>query len=188
MDGRIDDGCSDDGCYDDGVMGISLTLLPASDDEIRHYVTSPKDVDARFRGVISSSGDACHLHDRWAALHYLCTSDLDDGAPPLGLLKAGQLEFRGTADPTFGIFADAVSSWHASLGALTDEEFERRCFGADLLHGGRGGTRVYPGRWPDTMTESLASELRWYFDRLRQFVQMTAGKRLGAVFSRYEDL
>jgi Domain of unknown function (DUF1877) len=168
-------------------MGISLSLLPASDDEIRHYVISPKAVDARFAGVISSSADACHLHERWAALHYLCTGDMDDDAPPLGLLKAGQLEIRGAADPTFGIFAEAVSSWHAALGALTDEEFERRCFRADLLHGGSGGAHVYPGRWPEAMTETLASELRWYFDRLRRFVRATAGRGLGAVFSRYED-
>jgi hypothetical protein len=38
------------------------------------------------------------------------------------------------------------------------------------------------------MNEPLASELREYFDRLRQFVRTTAAQRLGAVFSRYEDL
>jgi hypothetical protein len=171
-------------------MGISLTLLPASDDEIRYYVSSPKAVDARFAGIASASASAhaCHLHDRWAALHFLCTGDVDDDASPLGLLKGGELEIRGAADPTFGIFADAVSSWDRALVALTDEEFERRCFRADLLHGGTGGARIYPGRWPDAMNEPLASELREYFDRLRQFVRMTAGHRLGAVFARYEDL
>ena len=169
-------------------MGISLTLLPASDDEIRHYATSPAHADARFAAIASPSADVCHLHDRWAALHYLSTGDSEDGASPLGLLKAGQIEIRGAADPTFGIYAEAMASWHAALGALTDEEFERRCFRADLLHGGPGGARVYPGRWPDAMTESLASELRWYFDRLRRFVSVTAGRGLGAVFSRYEDL
>jgi hypothetical protein len=169
-------------------MGISLTLLPASDDEIRYYVSSPKAADARFAGVASPSTNACHLHDRWAALHFLCTGDMDDGASPLGLLQAGELEIRGAADPTFGIFADAVSSWDSALVALTDEEFERRCFRADLLHGGPGGTLVYPGRWPDAMNEALASELREYFDRLRRFIRTTATQRLGAVFSRYEDL
>jgi hypothetical protein len=173
-------------------MGISLTLLPASDDEIRYYVSSPKAVDARFAGIASASSTsaagACHLHDRWAALHFLCAGDMDDDASPLGLLKAGELEIRGAADPTFGIFADTVSSWHRVLGALTDEEFERRCFRADMLHGGPGGGSVYPGRWPDAMTEPLASELQEYFDRLRQFVRMTATQGLGAVFSRYEDL
>ena len=171
-------------------MGISLTLLPASDDEIRYYVSSPSAVDARFSGIAlaSSSPHTCHLHDRWAALHFLCTDDMDDGAAPLGLLKAGEIEIRGAADPAFGIFADAVSAWHKALGALTDEEFERRCFRADLHHGGSGGALIYPGRWPDAMNEPLASELREYFDRLRQFVRTTASQRLGAVFSRYEDL
>jgi hypothetical protein len=169
-------------------MGISVTLLPASDDEIRYYVSSPRAVDARFAGVATSSARACHLHDRWAALHFICTGNMDDGASPLGLLKAGELEFRGAADPTFGTFADAVSSWHTALDALTDQEFERRCFRADLLHGGSGGAIVYPGRWPDAMNESLASELGDYFDRLRQFVRTTAAQKLGAVFSRYEDL
>lgn len=169
------------------VMGISLTLLPASDDEIRYYVSSPKAVDARFAGIATSTAHACHLHDRWAALHFLCTGDMNDGGAPLGLLKAGELEISGAADPAFGIFADAVSSWHSALGMLTDEEFERRCFRADLLHGGAGGASVYPGRWPDAMNEPLASELREYFDRLRQFVSMTATQNLGAVFSRYED-
>lgn len=168
-------------------MGISLTLLPASDDEVRFYLSSPKAVDDRFAGIASASASpqACHLHDRWAVLHFLCTGDMDDGASPLGLLKAGEFEIRGAADPTFGIFADAMSSWHRALGGLTDEEFERRCFRADLL---RGGDSIYPGRWPDAMTEPLASELREYFDRLRRFVGTTATGRLGAVFSRYEDL
>jgi hypothetical protein len=169
-------------------MGISLTLLPASDDEIRYYVSSPKAADERFAGIASSSADACHLHDRWAALHFLCTGDMDNGAPPLGLLKAGEVDIRGAADPVFGVFADAVASWHAALDALTDEEIERRCFRADLLHCGSGGSSVYPGRWPDAMNETLASELREYFDRLRRFVGTTATQRLGAVFSRYEDL
>src|SRR5262245_12056872 len=164
-------------------MGISLTLLPASDDEIRYYVSSPKAVDARFNGIATSSSSAhtCHLHDRWAALHFLCTGDVDEGAAPLGLLKAGEIEIRGTADPAFGIFADTVSSWHDALAALTDEEFERRCFRADLLNGGPGGACVYPGRWPDAMNDPLASELQQYFDRLRQFVGTTAGQKLGAV-------
>jgi hypothetical protein len=170
-------------------MGISLTLLPASDDEIRYYVSSPKAVDARFAGVASpSAAHACHLHDRWAALHFLCTGDMDDDGAPLGLLKAGELEIRGAADPTFGIFADTMSSWQRALAALTDEEFERRCFRVDLLRGGAGGASIYPGRWPDAMNEPLASELREYFDRLRQFVKMSAAQRLGAVFIRYEDL
>jgi hypothetical protein len=169
-------------------MGISLTLLPASDDEIRYYVSSPKAVDARFAGIATPSAHACHLHDRWAALHFLCTGDMDDGASPLGLLKTGELEIHGAADPTFAIFADAMTSWHTALGTLTDEEFERRCFRADLLHGGSGGTLIYPGRWPDAMNDPLASELRDYFDRLRQFVTTTAAQRLGAIFSRYEDL
>ena len=174
------------------VMGISLTLLPASDDEIRYYVTSPKAVDARFAGIATpsatASAHACHLHDRWAALHFLCTGDLDDGGAPLGWMKAGELEIRGAADPTFAMFADAVASWHAALGTLTDEEFERRCFRADLLNGASGGRSIPPGRWPDAMNEPLASELREYFDRLRRFVRTTAGEKLGAVFSRYEDL
>lgn len=168
-------------------MGISVTLLPASDDEIHGYVASPKTVDARFAGIISSNALLCHLHDRWAALHVLCTGDVNDVSPPLGLLMAGQIEIRGTADPTFGIFGDGVSSWRAALDAIGDEEFQRRCFRTDLLHAGPGGAHVYPGRWPDAMTGDLARELQLYFDRLRQFVGTIADRRMGAVFSRYED-
>lgn len=168
-------------------MGISVTLLPASDDEIHGYVASPKIVDARFACVISSPAHLCHLHDRWAALHVLCTGDVNDDGPPLGLLMAGQVEIRGAADPTFGIFAAGVSSWRTALDAISDEEFQRRCFRTDLLHAGPGGAHVYPGRWPDAMTESLARELLLYFDRLRQFVRTIADQRSGTVFSRYED-
>jgi hypothetical protein len=174
-------------------MGISMALLAASDEHIREHLVAPKTVDMAFERIGSMlETDRCLLHDRWAVIHFLCTRDMEDGRPPLGLLKAGQLEVLGTKEPAYAIYADAVQIWNAALRSVPDEEFRRRLDDADLLTAGPEGRAIYPGRWYLAQgradNSALFDELQWYVSKLRAFLAATAARRYGLILSRYEDL
>ena len=153
-------------CYDAAGMGISMALLAAADHQIRDHLDAPQTADACFARVESMpDSERCLLHDRWAVIHFLCVGDMEDGRPPLGLLRAGEIEVPATSELTYAVSAGAAQAWSAALRALTDEELRRRLDEADLLTAGPEGRPMYPGRWylgqEQTDNGPLFDELLW---------------------------
>jgi hypothetical protein len=170
-------------------MAISMALLAARDEEIRLALVTPQRVDASFARLLSMpETERCLLHDRWAVIHFLCAGSADDGRPPLGLLRAGEVDVPGTSANTYAVFAETVRVWSGSLLALPDDDLRRRLDHADLLTAGTGGRAIYPGRWRGGDKGTLFVELQWYVGKLRAFLAGVADRGSGLILFRYEDL
>jgi hypothetical protein len=172
-------------------MGISTAVVAVTDREILEFVEQPALADAAFSGAASFDRErCCHLHDHWAALHYLLTRTADGGELPLAAIRRGDLTIPGATDPTHAILSGTARSLAAALDAVTEAELRGRFDPAAMLTAGPGGTPIYPGRlWCfPTLAEGTLAELMADLARLRDFVSRAAREGKGLVFCRYEDL
>jgi hypothetical protein len=166
-------------------MGISLTILAASDARIRAFEADPGSLDA----IVAAHGpDACDLWDTWDGLHYLLTGHHEAGSLPLGALKVGTMGLEGASDPTHVLDGAMTAALAQALRPLEPVDLRRR-FDAAMRTAGEGGRPIYPGRYwtPHAPTETVFAELWAAFDRLRTFVIRAAARGEGLVVCRYED-
>jgi hypothetical protein len=166
-------------------MGISVSILAATDGQISAFATDVAGVETLFIGVISNPR-ACHLHDFWDRLHFVLTAETGD-ALPLAAVKRGDLHYRGVGDATHALFAATTATLAQALSALSEPVLRARFDPPKMLRG-RDGPMVYPGRlWTPGGEEAVFRELMGYFNRLRDYVAAAARAGNGLLFSRYED-
>jgi hypothetical protein len=77
-------------------MGISVTLVAATDEEIRRFSSDAKALHHRFH---AGAGPSCHLNDFWDGLDFVLTAESGD-ALPLAVIKRGDLRYPDADDPT----------------------------------------------------------------------------------------
>lgn len=167
-------------------MGISLTLLAASDAQMRAYRADPGSIDA----VVAAHGpEVCDLWDTWDGLHYLLTGRHEGGSLPLGALKVGTTTLAGASDPTHALDPEATAALAAALRPLGPSDLRRRFDPPAMRTAGEGGRPIYPGRYwlPHASGDAVFAELWAAFERLRSFVIGAAGRGEGLVICRYED-
>jgi hypothetical protein len=167
-------------------MGIALTILAATDAQIRAFQADPVPIDAIVAGHGSS---VCDLWDYWDGLHYLLTGGHAAGSLPLGALKIGTTTIAGASDPTHALHAAMTAALAEALRPLGSVDLLRRFDPPAMMRAGDRGKPIYPGRYwtPHVPRERVAAELWEVFDRYRAFVVRAAAEGEGLVVCRYED-
>jgi hypothetical protein len=164
-------------------MGISVTVVAATDDEIRRFSADTAALRARF---FADAGPTCHLNDFWDGLDFVLTAESGD-ALPLAFIKRGDIRYPDADDPTHALFAATTQHLAQALSALTEPELRRRYDPPKML-GGAGVRMVYPGRlWTPAGADRSFDELMGYVERLRRCLAAAAAADLGLVVYRYED-
>jgi len=166
-------------------MGISVSILTATDGQIRAFAADVTALETLFIGV-SSNPRACHLHDFWDGLHFVLTAETGDTLP-LAAIERGDLHYRGTGDSMHALFAATTAALAQALSALPEPVLRARFDPPKMLRR-CDGTMVYPGRlWTPGGEEAVFGELMGYFRRLRDYAAAAARAGNGLVFSRHED-
>jgi hypothetical protein len=165
-------------------MGISVTLVAATDEEIRRFSSDAKALHHRFHAA--GAGSSCHLNDFWDGLDFVLTAESGD-ALPLAVIKRGDIRYPDAEDPTHAIFAATTKRLAQTLSVIAEPELRRRYDPGRML-GGPGGRMVYPGRlWTPGAADRVFGELMGYVRSLRRCADTAAAAGLGLVVYRYED-
>ena len=167
-------------------MGISLSVVMATDERIRSFVQAPESLD----GIVAAHGpDECYLADYWDGLHYLLTGDAGAGELPLSALKRGTVAFVDVDDPTHAIDSATVAALTEVLQGLGASDLRKHFDPPAMLIAGEDGRAIYPSRYwgPRASPERMFGELVFHFEKYREFVARAADEGKGLVFCRYED-
>ena len=178
-------------------MGISISVLMATDDQIRNFIAQPSLLENLLNRTISYhyvSEDCCYLANSWHGLHYLLTGEVNGGELPLCALRRGEVRFTGVSDPTHAIYSKTAKAFARELSELSESKIRERFDPLKVPRAGRGGRPVLPD--PDaekyrklllTFAEETCRELISYFSSLRELSLRAAEKDMGLLFCRYED-
>jgi hypothetical protein len=165
-------------------MGISVTLVATTDEEIRRFSSDAAALSRRFHAA--GAGPSCHLNDFWDGLDFVLTAASGD-ALPLAVIKRGDVRYPDADDPSHAIFAATTRRLAQELSILDEAELRRR-YDPPAMLGDAGGRVVYPGRlWIPAAADRAFGELMGYFRGLRRCVDAAAAAGLGLVVYRYED-
>jgi hypothetical protein len=167
-------------------MGISMSVLMITDDQIRDFSQSPSRLeDLLNRTIPFVSKDLCYLADFWDGLHYVLTAGPDGAEVLLGVLKRGDVKYsKGLSDPAHAIYSATVRALAEELQGLSESRLRARFDPRKMLE-----ACVYPGRmwvFPD-LADDTFRDLMSYFRRLRDFATEATRENKGLVFCRYED-
>ena len=165
-------------------MGISVSIVAATDEELREFRADPRKLEDMLSRTIPYSGDdRCYLADHWDALHYLLTSGPEGDAPPLDAIKRGEIEFRAE-DRTHGVSSASTKALAAALERVSETELHERFDPTEMreksVYSGRFW--VFPG-----LADEVFEETMNYFRGLRGFATKAAEAGKGLIFCRYED-
>lgn len=167
-------------------MGMSISVLAATDEQIRAFRAAPSAIDA----IIAAHGpDSCDLWDYGDGVHYLLTGHAAAGSLPLGVLKAGTTTFADAADPTHALHGAMTAALAEALQRLGPDDLRRRFDPPAMMTAGEGGRPIYPGRYwtPHASSDRVFAEVWAVFERFRAFVAGAAARGEGLVVCRYED-
>lgn len=165
-------------------MGISVSIVAATDEEMREFRADARKLEDMLSRTIPYSGDdRCYLADHWDALHYLLTGGPQGDAPPLDAIKRGEIEFRGE-DRTHGVSSAATKALAAALERISEAALNERFDPKEMRE-----KSVYPGRfWVfPGLANQIFEETMGYFGGLRDFAAKAAEAGKGLIFCRYED-
>ena len=105
-------------------MAISVSVLAASEDDIRRYREAPDELDAWLNGIIPYHGDdECYLAEYWAVLHYLLTGEDAGGELPLAVLRRGDVTYD-VDDPTHAITGATTRELANALKGLSETDLQ----------------------------------------------------------------
>jgi hypothetical protein len=164
-------------------MGISVSVLKATDEQIRDFQSRPKELEHLLTTTIPfASSDCCFLSDYWAGLHHLLTLGEGKDKPLMHAIQKGEVSFRGTSDPTHALYCESVKSLAAELAQLGEADLRARYEPEKM-------SSVYPGRYWlfPAFYEHSFQELLSCFNQLRGYATEAAKEGLGLIFCRYED-
>ena len=176
-------------------MGISLSVLMATDDQIRDFRAQPSRLeDLLNRTIPYTTEDCCYLADCWHGLHYLLTGEVKGGELPWCALRRGEVTFTGLSDPTHAIYSKTAKAFARELSKLSESTLRNRFDPLKVPRPGRGGRPILPAPDEDKYRKLLLSsaedtfrELISYFSSLRKFSLRATEKNMGLLFCRYED-
>ncbi len=180
---------------DNVAMGISISVLMASDDQIRDFIAQPSRLEDLLNSTIPyTTEDCCYLANCWHGLHYLLTGEITGGDLPLCALRRGEVTFAGLSDPTHAIYSKTAEAFAGELSKLSEAILRKRFDPLKVPGPGRGGRPILPAPGEDRYRELLLNsaegtfrELLTYFSGLRDFSLRAAEKNMGLLFCRYED-
>jgi len=164
-------------------MGISISVLMATDAQIRDFRAQPSGLENLLNRTIPySTEDKCYLADCWHGLHYLLTGEVKGGELPLCALRWGEVTFTGLSDPTHAIYRDTANAFARELSKLSESTlWERFDPNKVPIAGRRGRPIIVPA-----LAKHIFPELLSYFFRLQKFSIRAAEKDMGLLFCRYE--
>ena len=170
-------------------MGISISLLMASDDQIRDFIAQPNLLEDLLNHTIpNATEDYCCLANLWHGLHYLLTGEVRGGELPMCALRRGEVRFSGVSDPTHAIYSNTAQAFATELSKLSEAILKERFDPRKVPNAGRDGRTVVhdPPLFP-ALSDLYFRELMTYFSGLRDFCLRTANRDMGLLFCRYED-
>ena len=170
-------------------MGISVSVLSATDDEIRAFPGVGGELDVALGRRIARGEDECYLADYWDGLHYLLTGQASGGELPLSVLKRGDVRYSGLDDPVHALFSDTVRALAAAMQALPEAVLRERFDPPTMSTAGEGGRPLYPGRYWLSLSscDEMFRELMSQFRKLRDYASAAAAAGKGLLVCRYED-
>ena len=170
-------------------MGISVSVVTATDDEIRAFPGADGELEAALNSRIRLGEDECYLEDYWDGLHYLLTGEAKSGELPLSVLKGGDVRYSGVEDPVHAIYSATVKGLAKELHALPETVMRERFDPPTMLKAGAGGRPLYPGRYwlSPVPNEGMFRVLMSQFRKLRDYVTAAAAEDMGLFICRYED-
>lgn len=130
-------------------MGISVSILTATDGQIGAFAADVAALETLFIGVINNPR-ACHLHDFWDGLHFVLAAETGN-ALPLAAVKQGDLHYRGVDDSMHALFAATTAALAEALSALSEPccapaSMLRRCAAATERWSIRAGSGLRAAR------------------------------------------
>jgi hypothetical protein len=170
------------------VVGISVSVVMATDAEIDVFSKSPSGLEALLDRLIPSiCADKCYLADHWDWLHVLLTGQRYTAELPLGAIKSGDVMFTGLTDHAHAIYSATAKALLAELQKLSESTLWARL----RQQAGPGAGSIYPGRYwrvrPSDEDRGEFIDLMHYFERLRDFAGEAVRQNKGLIFCCYED-
>lgn len=172
-------------------MGISVSVLYVSDEQIQGFNDKRQDASELFIGCTGfSEPECCHLHDHWDGINYLLTGDSDSTKLPLCAIKWGNMLYpTGVGDKIHALYPPTTRALAEALAPISQSRFKERFDLEAMSKAGPGGRPLHPGRpwlFPELADDSFR-DLWTYFDSFRNFVAAAAENDNGLLFCRYED-
>ncbi|MCP4604442.1 MAG: DUF1877 family protein [Proteobacteria bacterium] len=177
-------------------MGISISVLMATDDQIREFKAEPSRLENLLDRTISrDSDDLCRLLDYWDALHFMLTDQGRNTELPLAALKTGEVSYSDLSDPAHAIYSGTTKAFSRCLQELASSTLRQRFDLSKMADGGARVRTMYPsprgilGRiWANgSYTDETFEELMTFLRDLREFVVQAAEQNKGLIFCRFED-
>lgn len=170
-------------------MGISVSVVTATDDEIRAFPGADGELEAALSRRIAHGEDVCYLADYWDGLHYLLTGEAQGGEAPLSVLKWGDVRYSGLDDPVHALFSNTVRALAGAVLALPETVLRERFDPPTMMTVGEGGRPLYPGRYwlSSTPGDGVFRALMSHLGKLRDYVSAAAAADEGLLVCRYED-
>lgn len=166
-------------------MGMSVSVLKVTDDQIRAFQDDPARAMALVNRVVPyASEDECYLADFWHGVHFLLAQQVEAVAPPLGAVLQGDVTYQGGAEPLHAIYSATTKALADEMAGLTEAALHRRYDPPRMQ-------KVYPVRYWLTNerldAEQSFPELYGYFRKLAKTAVAAARDGKGLLFCRYED-
>jgi hypothetical protein len=155
-------------------MGISVSFLKATDEEIRAFESRPKELDQRVTSIFGSvSLNRGYMAQFWGKVSVLIQEASGDKGRVLMGLCYGELKYKGTSDKTWAIFSETVKAvaeaCEEASRAVPDPASARRY--VEFRHG----------------IDQHYEELMIYFTRFCGLVAEAAREGVGLIGAEYED-
>ena len=166
-------------------MGISTSVLMASDEQIREFQINPEKREVFLTNIIGYFHmDKCYLANQAGRISALIVIETDNENPAFNALRSGDVKYKDASDPTHAIFSATVREVATALGGILEspkskyDDPRKRSALFDRLR----------KNWVFRNSSDMDfDELLTYFNRLREFVMDAAEKNMGLVICEYED-
>jgi hypothetical protein len=147
-------------------LGISVSAVMATDDQIRECVTDSGQLEKILGVIVGVSDRKCYLADTWRHLHQALTMGADPDALPLCAINRGEVEYGWNSGPAHALSSTTTRALAEALGQLlSGPSLEARASAVGLR------------------LSSLQTEI----GRLHDFASKAAREGKGLIFCRYED-
>lgn len=170
-------------------MGISMTIVTATDDEIVHYQAHAKELDALLTRL-DTARPSVYLDGYWRALDDLLTQDGSQTHLPYSALKIGDVYYQDTEDYVHAIFSRTANALAMALAETPREQVQQVVENKWRRHiANAKNDKSTLGQWVPSRAaiEQEIGELWFYLSKYRDICAQASTAGRGLLFWRWED-
>jgi len=175
-------------------MGISVSIIPVTDRQIRDFVEHPSRAEDMCNSIIPFGGkDEClRLFNDWRRIHAFLLGWRGEDLP-FSCLQRGDVRFSPVGDATWAIYSASVQSLSRDLAGLDKSRIGAITVGmgaaymSDIAERKKRGATSLEDTTPEKAWAQELSTLIGYVLKLQDFAARAAEARKGFMVCRYED-